>query len=770
MATTINITNSGSGAYLIDNVSNGDISLIRGNTYNLVINATGHPFWIQTVPGGYSSNNIYSSGITNNGTESGTITFVVPNDAPNTLYYACRFHSSMQGRIIITGQVNKTNPTLTNFTIPIKNVGDVPFTIIDPSSNSSGSFSYSSSNESVATIVGNTITIIGVGTSFITATQASNENYTSATITTEFQVDKANPTLTNFNIPTKNVGDISFTIIDPSSNSTGSFSYSSSNESVATISGTTITIVGAGTSTITATQASTQNYTSTTITTEFVVDKANPTITNFTIPIKNVGDIPFTIIDPSSNSTGSFSYSSSNTSVATIVGTTITIVGAGTSIITATQEATTNYNSRTNTTQFQVDKADPTMTNFAIPTKTYGDSAFIIPSPSSNSTGSFSYSSSNTSVATISGTTITIVGAGTSTITATQEATTNYNSRTNTTQFQVDKANPTITNFAIPTKTYGDSAFTMTPPSSNSIGSFSYSSSNESVATIFGNTITIVGAGTSIITATQSETTNYNSATILRQFQVDKANPTMTNFAIPTKTYGDSDFTLTPPTSNSSGLFSYSSSNTSVARISENTITIIGAGTSTITATQSETSNYIPATIITQLQVNKANPMIFFTIPTITYEDSPFTIPQPTSNSTGSFSYSSSNTSVATIFENKIIVVNTGNSNITVMQEETANYTSATTKTQVQVNKYQINQSQVNPCVKSENKINAIKNSGTRNYIIKQIQKKQNYQNTLQLDEYTIQLEQYIQDIMNLQNQNPTKSLDKIIDEYIKNI
>lgn len=76
----------------------------------------------------------------------------------------------------------------------------------------------------------------------------------------------------------------------------------------------------------------------------------------------------------------------------------------------------------------------------------------------------------------------------------------------------------------------------------------------------------------------------------------------------------------------------------------------------------------------------------------------------------------------------------------------------------------------MNPCVKSEKKINAIKNSGTRNYIINQIQMKQNYKTTLQYDEYTIQMEQYIQDIMNLQNQNPTKSLYKIVDEYIKNI
>jgi hypothetical protein len=76
----------------------------------------------------------------------------------------------------------------------------------------------------------------------------------------------------------------------------------------------------------------------------------------------------------------------------------------------------------------------------------------------------------------------------------------------------------------------------------------------------------------------------------------------------------------------------------------------------------------------------------------------------------------------------------------------------------------------MNPCVKNENKINAVKNSGSRNYIINQIQVKQNYKTNLQLDEYNMQLEQYIQDIINLQNQNPTKSLYKIVDDYIKNI
>jgi hypothetical protein len=85
---------------------------------------------------------------------------------------------------------------------------------------------------------------------------------------------------------------------------------------------------------------------------------------------------------------------------------------------------------------------------------------------------------------------------------------------------------PTITNFSIPTKTFGDIPFPIYPPTSNSSGSFTYSSSDTSVATIYGSTITIVGSGSSIITATQAATTNYTSGTIETTFQVDQSTPT----------------------------------------------------------------------------------------------------------------------------------------------------------------------------------------------------------------------------------------------------
>jgi len=96
--TTYAVTNSGL-SYTINGVPNNpSISMMRGNTYSLVINAVGHPFWIQSVSGAYNT------GVTNNGIDSGTITFSVPLDAPNTLYYVCQNHS-MQGTITITDKM-----------------------------------------------------------------------------------------------------------------------------------------------------------------------------------------------------------------------------------------------------------------------------------------------------------------------------------------------------------------------------------------------------------------------------------------------------------------------------------------------------------------------------------------------------------------------------------------------------------------------------------------------------------------------------------------
>jgi hypothetical protein len=79
---------------------------------------------------------------------------------------------------------------------------------------------------------------------------------------------------------------------------------------------------------------------------------------------------------------------------------------------------------------------------------------------------------------------------------------------------------PNLSNFSVPTKIYGELPFQITPPDSDSDGSFNYVSSNTDVATISGNIITIVNVGNTIITATQEATPLYLEGSITASFEV----------------------------------------------------------------------------------------------------------------------------------------------------------------------------------------------------------------------------------------------------------
>ena len=112
------ITNSGSGSYTVNGVANGLITFEKGKKYRIHMNASGHPFWIQTVSGAYSSGNVYSTGITNGGEDVGYILVELPQNAPDSLYYACQFHSSMQGSISVqSDNTITTNAQASNYTI-----------------------------------------------------------------------------------------------------------------------------------------------------------------------------------------------------------------------------------------------------------------------------------------------------------------------------------------------------------------------------------------------------------------------------------------------------------------------------------------------------------------------------------------------------------------------------------------------------------------------------------------------------------------------------
>jgi len=105
------VGNAGTSAYLIDYQPNPALTLARGNTYvfDLVMTGGVFPFWIKSQPT-QGTEDAYNSGVSRNGSVTGSVTFVVPQDAPDTLYYACQNQFNMQGVINIVDGTPGTGP------------------------------------------------------------------------------------------------------------------------------------------------------------------------------------------------------------------------------------------------------------------------------------------------------------------------------------------------------------------------------------------------------------------------------------------------------------------------------------------------------------------------------------------------------------------------------------------------------------------------------------------------------------------------------------
>jgi len=121
------ITNNNSSSYDWDGVgSNPTITLYRGETYKFYVSASSvlgginYPFFIRTKPvSGISEQFDYNKGVINNGDAVGNITFTVPYDAPNELYYVAQNTNNMAGKFhIINNSATPFNLISNTLTYP----------------------------------------------------------------------------------------------------------------------------------------------------------------------------------------------------------------------------------------------------------------------------------------------------------------------------------------------------------------------------------------------------------------------------------------------------------------------------------------------------------------------------------------------------------------------------------------------------------------------------------------------------------------------------
>jgi uncharacterized repeat protein (TIGR03803 family) len=573
-----------------------------------------------------------------------------------------------------------TDQSITFGSLAAKTFGNTPFVLIATAS-SSLAVSYTSSNTLVATISGSTVTITGVGATIITANQAGNGTYDAALpVEQTLTVNKANQTI-SFSAPGgKNMGDAPF---DLTATATSSLpvSYVSSNTAVATISGATLTIVGSGTTTITASQPGNTNYNAaTSVDRDLVVSKLNQAITFGALGSKTTAGAPFNLTATASSGLP-VSYSSSNTAVATITGSTVTLVGGGTTTITASQGGNATYNAATSIDQdLTVTKGTQGWLGSLPTTGGYGNNITVTLQLSSGLP--YTLTSSDESIATValSGTSYVISpkGIGSTTLTASHAGNVNFEpAPTTIATLVISKGTQTITIDDIsPMKYGGQSSIPIIAESSSGLPVTFDPLPPIDPVSIHNNIVWADGAYNGIITARVAGNDFYLAAEKAINLVISKADATISmdpfgETALSAPAFG--------PVVNTLPIwigYTLSSTNPAVATIVAGKIVIVGKGTTNIFAVTNSAAFFSAASVFRTLVVKDDHTVTFAELPVKTIGDAPFELTATASSGTG-VTFVSGDPGVATVEGNTVTITGVGQTMISAVSGN-ATYTSKT--------------------------------------------------------------------------------------------
>ena len=290
------------------------------------------------------------------------------------------------------------------------------------------------------------------------------------------------------------------------------------------------------------------------------------------------------------------SYTSSNTDVAKITSDgSITLVAAGTSTITASSSETDEYSaSSTAYTLTVVKNAEGISWSADTCSVTIG-AENTFPTLSNPGKQEVTYTSSNENVAKISSEgEITLVAAGTTTITAASEGNDTYEGSSVFYTLEVigdDSTKSAGLSWSVTSCTATLASENEFPSLSNPNGlDVEYSSSNTAVASVSEDgAVSLISEGTVTISVTSEATEEYSAGSASYTLKVVKCSVTVewsenSLTAVLEDSNSYPELTVSPEIVGKS--ISYTSSNTGVATIdTEGNITLIGVGTSTISAT-----------------------------------------------------------------------------------------------------------------------------------------------------------------------------------------
>ena len=414
----------------------------------------------------------------------------------------------------------------------------------------------------------------------------------------------------------------------------------------------------------------------------------------------NVGDTHklTVLIAPANASNTNVTWSSSNTSIATVSNTgSITAKSAGTVTITATSVSNPSVKD-TCTIKVQAQSVTNVSISNTIQSLFIGDTHQLNVSvyPENAPNKNIIWMSSNTSIATVSNTgLVTAKASGSVTITATSQSNPLVSDTCDIMVKEVSVTSVSISNtiaslFVGNTRQLDVTVYPNNATNKNII----WSSSNNSIATVSDTgLVTAKAEGNVTITATSQSNPLVNDTTTISisEPSIEPIWVSKINLDVPsTITYGDTARAIATvyPASASNKTVVFSSSNTSVATINESSgaITALKAGTFTITVSATDGSGV--TTTSSTITVERATQTINASDKTITFGTSGNSLKATTSGN-GTISYKvASGSSVSVNSSTGALTINSaGNTTITISASETGQYNKATKNVTVIVNK-----------------------------------------------------------------------------------
>ena len=358
------------------------------------------------------------------------------------------------------------------------------------------------------------------GTYAIVVSDASDPNYDVHFVSGVLEVTAASQLITFTSLANRTFGDAPFTLSATGGASGNPVTFAATGP--ATITENTVTITGAGLVTVRASQAGNGNYLAAPdVDQSFIVNPAAQTINFGVLADKTFGEAAFDVSATGGASGNPVTFAVSGP--ATVVGSTVTITGAGLVTVTASQAGNANYLAAADVSRaFVVAKAAQTISFGVLADKTFGDAAFDVSATGGASGNPVTFAVSGP--ATIVGSTVTITGAGLVTVMASQAGSANYLAAADVSRsFAVAKATPVIT-WANPNDILSGTALSAAQlnASASVAGVFSYSPT-------FG-TVPARGSNQPLnVSFTPSDFVNYNAGAASVSINVLNADPTLSS-------------------------------------------------------------------------------------------------------------------------------------------------------------------------------------------------------------------------------------------------